>query len=78
MWSEKGRERSKAVAGGRGEGRFIREQRERGKSGEMAGRRQRYGNTGQGGKLQQLVKRVTEAERDGEEGRQNAKEMRDD
>lgn len=66
------------MEGGRGEGRIVREQREREKSGEMAGRRQRYGNTGQGGKLQQLVKRVTEAERDREEGRQNAKEMRDD
>ena len=70
MRSEKGRERSGAVAAGRGEGRFVRGQRERGKSGEMVGRRQRYGNTGQGGKLQQLVKRVAEAERDGEEGGQ--------
>lgn len=34
MRSEKGQERSGAVAAGRGEGRFVREQRERGREGE--------------------------------------------
>jgi len=79
MQSEKGRERSRAVAGGRGKGRFGREQRERGKSGEMVVRRQRYGKYRTRGKTTAAGEKVTEAERDWErKGDKHTKEMQDD
>ena len=70
MESEKGGERSRAVGGRERGGEIWKGAEGERKEGGVLGRRERYWKYRTGGKMQQLVKRVTEAERLGEEGGQ--------